>query len=180
MSELEFYDGAWSGQEIDAGIGLTGTLSSALAIVVDGNKSTISASYGQYVLVKNSTIANVSDGLYTAAQTIPANTAIDATYLTAVSGGGLNALASNVFSPFVPTQTAETDLNNVGAGVWWANSSVANLPTSTTYVILSMRYSSSGSNQGIQIAFRRSSDGTYIRRLNNGTWSAWKQFAYTT
>lgn len=93
MDELEFYDGAWSGQEIDAGIGLTGTLANALAIVVDGNKSAVSATVGQYVIVKNSTIASVTDGLYTAAKAIPANTAVDATYFTAVTKGGLNAIA---------------------------------------------------------------------------------------
>lgn len=96
MDEFEFYDGAWTGQEIDAGIGLTGTLANALAVVLDGNKAAASASVGQYVLVKNSTITSVSDGLYTAAQAIPANTAIDATYLTAVSKGGLNDLIKNL------------------------------------------------------------------------------------
>ena len=90
MDELEFYDGAWTGQEIDAGIGLTGTLANALAVVVDGNKAAVSAAIGQYVIVKNSTITSITDGLYTAAQAIPANVAIDATYLTAVSRGGLN------------------------------------------------------------------------------------------
>lgn len=98
MDELEFYDGAWTGQEIDAGIGLAGTLANALAIVVDGNKSAVSAAVGQYVLVKNSTITSISDGLYKASQTIPANTAIDATYLTATSKGGLNALVQEVMA----------------------------------------------------------------------------------
>lgn len=63
-----------------------------LGIVIDGNSTAIGASAGQYVIVKNSTITGITDGLYTAALAIPANTAIDATYLTAVSGGGLNAL----------------------------------------------------------------------------------------
>ena len=68
------------------------------AIIVNGNKTshTGGAASGQYVLVRNSTITDITDGLYTAAQAIPANTAIDKTYLTAVSGGGLNALNSNI------------------------------------------------------------------------------------
>ena len=61
-----------------------------LGIVIDGNSTPVGASKGQYVIVKNSTISGVTDGLYKAALAIPANTAIDATYLTAVSGGGLN------------------------------------------------------------------------------------------
>lgn len=105
MDELEFYDGAWTGQEIDAGIGLTGTLANALAIVVDGNKSAVSATVGQYVIVKNSTITSVSDGLYTAAKAIPAGTAIDATYLKAVSKGGLNAVAGRHYDTLYQTDT---------------------------------------------------------------------------
>ena len=65
-----------------------------LGIVITGNSTPVGASAGQYVIVKNSTISGITDGLYTAAQAIPANTAIDSTYLTAVSGGGLNSIAS--------------------------------------------------------------------------------------
>lgn len=97
MDELEFYDGAWTGQEIDAGIGLTGTLANALAVVVDGNKSAVSATIGQYVLVKNSTITGISDGLYKAAKALPANTTLDGTYFSsAVTAGGLNDLKAAI------------------------------------------------------------------------------------
>jgi hypothetical protein len=63
-----------------------------LGIVINGNSTPVGASVGQYVIVKNSTISDIADGLYTAALPIPANTAIDDTYLTAVSEGGLNDL----------------------------------------------------------------------------------------
>lgn len=96
MDELEFYDGAWTGAEIDAGIGLTGTLSDALAIVVDGNQAAVSATIGQYVIVKNSTISGITDGLYTAAKAIPAATTLDATYFTSVGNGGLNDVAARM------------------------------------------------------------------------------------
>ena len=69
-----------------------------LGIVINGNSTPVGASVGQYVIVKNSTITGITDGLYTAAQAIPANTAIDATYLTEVSGGGLNAVVLHVSS----------------------------------------------------------------------------------
>ena len=73
-------------------------LTEDVAIVINGNKTTHTggAASGQYVLVRNSTITDITDGLYTAAKAIPSNTAIDKTYLTAVSGGGLNALNSNM------------------------------------------------------------------------------------
>lgn len=65
-----------------------------IGIVVKGNKTahTGGAAAGQYIILRNSTITGCDDGLYTAAQAIPYDTVIDSTYLTAVSGGGLNAL----------------------------------------------------------------------------------------
>lgn len=68
-----------------------------LGIVIKGNSTPVGVdTVGQYVIVKNSTISDRPDGLYTAAKIIPANTAIDSTYLTAVSEGGLNALEGTV------------------------------------------------------------------------------------
>ena len=73
----------------------TETVENGLAIIVDGNICASGASQGQYVYLKDSTITGYTDGLYTAAQAIPANTAIDGTYLTAVTDGGLNHLKQN-------------------------------------------------------------------------------------
>lgn len=68
-----------------------------MAPIVNGNKSTVGAAIGEYVLVRNSSITGITDGAYTAAKAIPANTTIDSTYLTAVgTGGALNALNSNI------------------------------------------------------------------------------------
>ena len=70
------------------------TVDESIAIRVSGNKTTYAsgAEIGQYVIVDKSTITGITDGLYKAAKAIPYNTAIDSTYLTAVSGGGLNDL----------------------------------------------------------------------------------------
>lgn len=117
MDELEFYQGQFTGQEIDDAInavlnpdqspdpdGEASLISSAgvasaldglagaVGIVVSGNQSAVAATVGQYVVLTHSTITGRDDGLYTAAKAIPANTTIDSTYLTAASGGGLNAL----------------------------------------------------------------------------------------
>lgn len=67
-------------------------LQNAIGYVCNGNTCAASVAAGQYVILKNSTITGCADGLYTAAQAIPANTAIDATYLTAVTGGAANSL----------------------------------------------------------------------------------------
>ena len=71
-------------------------LQKAIGIVVDGNKAATAVTLGQFVILKNTTISGKADGLYTAAKAIPANTAIDGTYLTSVSGGGLNSLKAMV------------------------------------------------------------------------------------
>ena len=71
-------------------------LQNAIGYVCDGNTCAASVAAGQYVILKNSTITGCADGLYTAAQAIPANTAIDATYLTAVTGGAANSLSDAI------------------------------------------------------------------------------------
>ena len=74
-----------------------------MAPIVNGNKSTVGAAIGEYVLVRNSSITGITDGAYTAAKAIPANTTIDSTYLTAVgTGGALNALNSNFAQSAIP------------------------------------------------------------------------------
>lgn len=67
-------------------------LMEGMAILINGDQSATGAAAGQYVYLKDSTITGAADGLYKAAQAIPANTVIDVTYLTAVSNGGLNSL----------------------------------------------------------------------------------------
>jgi hypothetical protein len=67
-----------------------------LGIVIDGNSTPVGASAGQYVIVKNSTINGITDGLYKAAKVIPASTMIDSTYLTGpIAVGGLNDLLAS-------------------------------------------------------------------------------------
>lgn len=92
ISTAKIADGAVTEDKLSASVKGTMADIDMLGIVIDGNSTPVGASAGQYVIVKNSTISGVTDGLYTAAQIIPANTAIDSTYLTAVSNGGFNSL----------------------------------------------------------------------------------------
>lgn len=71
---------------------------SDIAIIIEGNQTTHTGgvAIGDFVLVRNSTISGITNGLYKAVQAIPANIAIDSTYLAAVDGGGLNVLNSNI------------------------------------------------------------------------------------
>lgn len=68
-----------------------------LGFVISGNTCISSVAAGQYVILRNSTISGKTDGLYTAANAIPANTPIDASYLSGpVAGGGLNDINSRI------------------------------------------------------------------------------------
>ena len=89
---------------VDAALSVLGK---AMCVLVEGNKSETVAAAGKYVIVRNSSISGRPDGLYTAAKAIPANTAIDSTYLTAVSGGGLNVLRDNVDTRTLAVQNSE-------------------------------------------------------------------------
>lgn len=80
----------------------------SVAILVSGDSSSTGASVGQYVYVKGSTITGITDGLYKASQAIPANTSIDSTYLTAVSGGGLNSLNDSIATKITPVELLDT------------------------------------------------------------------------
>ena len=64
-----------------------------IGIVINGNKATINVASGQYVIVKNSTITGITDGLYTySGSTKTAGNSFSSGELTAVSAGGLNSL----------------------------------------------------------------------------------------
>lgn len=72
-------------------------LSESLAVIIDGNTTTTYIAKGQYAYVKNAVIA---EGLYVANSNIPIGTTVTAqqTYLTPVSGGGLNAIQDSISS----------------------------------------------------------------------------------
>lgn len=62
--------------------------------IVSNNNTHVAISAGQYVYVKGH--STLSEGLYTAKSAIAANAALSTSNLEAVSGGGLNALNSNI------------------------------------------------------------------------------------
>ena len=74
------------------------TLENGLAIIVDGNKTSYAsgAAIGDFVLVENSTISGITDGMYKAAKAIPYNTAIDSSYLSSLNTGALNSINSQI------------------------------------------------------------------------------------
>lgn len=72
------------------------TIQGEFGYIVDGKQCANAVAIGKYVIVRNSTIAGVANGLYTAKKAIPANTDLNDTYFTAVPNGGLNSLNDSI------------------------------------------------------------------------------------
>lgn len=131
---------------------------SNLDIVISGNKADQTASIGQYVTLQNSTISGRSDGLYKAAKTIPANTAIDSTYLTAVTAGGLNDLKAALLDKTAIAEMQVSDTTNQDGYIL-----LENLSVNTRYII-SCRFISMEA-----IPYARSNNTWGIRLLDIST-----------
>lgn len=67
-----------------------------IGIVITGARPSIAVTAGQYVIVRNSAISGITDGLYTANAALSPSTDVTAANLTAVSNGGLNGLKSKL------------------------------------------------------------------------------------
>ena len=68
-----------------------------VAPIINWKRCSLGAASGDYVLLRNSTIAGKTDGAYKATKAIPANTDLDSTYLgSPITGGMVNELNSNL------------------------------------------------------------------------------------
>lgn len=67
-----------------------------LGIMIDGKRPDQQVTSGQYVIVKNSTITGITDGIYTANAALSPSTDVTAANLTAVTNGGLNSLKNSI------------------------------------------------------------------------------------
>ena len=181
MDELEFYDGLWDGPQIDAGITLTNTLADALAVVIDGNKTPLGATTGQYVLVRGSTISGVADGLYRATKVIPAATAIDQTYLVSVTGGGLNDLLSGDAIPRLDDHALPTLVpSDCPVGLSYMFNSTSEVPYyGLVFTFNASAGSTSDRGRIVQIGIPRqgmsqgTTKGLYVRIAFDNAWSPW-------
>lgn len=135
----------------------TETVENGLAIIIEGNSCASGASQGQYVYLKDSTITGYADGLYTAAQAIPANTTIDGTYLTAVSGGGLNSLKDS-FQSHVTTRTESSTYS--------ADETIYITAEKNGYI--GGRTTNSGANYFCQVAVLDDSNNLLISAMSQG------------
>ena len=108
------------------------TQRTAMSYIVNGNVSTEAIPSGAYFQLVNSLITGRSDGEYTASKAIPANTAIDSTYFNEsapITGGGLNALNSNM-----PRYLEETFYNvaittKSSSGAYFTSKDISGIPS---------------------------------------------------
>lgn len=150
-------------------------LAAGEAIVSKNNTHGV-ISAGQYVYVHNH--GTLPEGLYTANSSIVANAALSLSNLTAVSGGGLNALKGQLgnFTNISGNDImAGEDLNNLTESGVYSVSSALNSPFSTgAYVtVVVVRYSTS--NLVTQICMSVTSNKIFFRRRHEGTWYGWNQ-----
>lgn len=107
-------------------------LQGEIGYVVDGKQCANAVATGKYVIVRNSTITGVTDGLYTAAKAITANTDINSTYLTAVSSGGVaNSLYDRIANMKISTYESTLDntsaTNTFSTGITFTNYAVVGI-----------------------------------------------------
>lgn len=67
-----------------------------IAIIINGSTSAKNVTAGQYVLVQNSGMTGVPDGLYISNTSVSAGTPFTSAYLDAVTNGGLNSLNDHI------------------------------------------------------------------------------------
>ena len=66
------------------------------AIVINGNRPLTNANSGQYVIIRNSTITGIDDGLYRLRNAIRTDTDVTSADLLDITSGGLNTINSDI------------------------------------------------------------------------------------
>ena len=77
---------------IDDAIGQNNTLINDMDIIVNGNTASVNVTAGQFVTVRNSTIAGITDGIYKAKVNVSSGTSFTSSNLENITGGALNSL----------------------------------------------------------------------------------------
>ena len=158
----------------------TNVKSPEIAIVITGARPSIAVTAGQYVIVRNSTISGITDGLYTANTTLSPSTDVTAANLSAVNNGSINSLKADVDSKTGVVSTTAIvsgdDLNNyIQPGYYRTGGTLpANAPAGSTWAILQVLIV--GTTR-IQILYK--ADYMYMRTGSSTTWYNWYRYAGT-
>lgn len=73
-----------------------GSVMGDVAIVINGSTASQNVTTGQFVMVRNSTITGITDGLYTSTSNIPSGSIFTQADLIAETSGGLNTLFDQI------------------------------------------------------------------------------------
>lgn len=155
------------------------TQDAAIGVVITGARPAIAVTAGQYVIVRNSTISGITDGLYTANSALSPSTDVTAANLTAVSGGGLNAqnIKVEALQDRFPT-TMGHDFNafenTYQPMIFKLGTNSQNAPDVGAYVCFQH---ASSANYAVQLAFKTGATNIYMRAKNAGTWGNWVSLA---
>lgn len=159
-------------------------LQNALAIIASGNTHAAIGA-GQYVYVRGH--ATLAEGMYRAASAIAANGALSSGNLTAVNGGGLNALNSeNILPTAENIIPANSDFNDYYTPGVYRVASDANgrtmqsipYPASGKLIVIA-RTASGSAGYTTQIWLpSTSAQRMFVRNYNAGSFSDWKELAY--
>ena len=141
-----------------------------IGIVVDGNTATLDIASGDYVIVKNTTIDNIDDGLYIAVNAVSAGNAIASADLsnTDTGNGGLNALKDKIHevhtysSGFVSASRVDKvcsiSINGHSTVSTWGSSLLATLPADMRPTML-MRFAIAHDISGVSLFVTVATDG---------------------
>lgn len=125
-----------------------------IAIVSTGNTH-IAITSGQYVYIQDH--STLAEGLYRATANIVANGTLSGSNVTAVSGGGLNALNSKIENYKNYLYTAYS--NN------WVDSLAVDLPKQGAYLFVSQRYAQ------MTILMRFQNGNTSYSNISGSNWT---------
>lgn len=157
-----------------------------IGVVINGNKASQNVTSGQYVIVRNSTISGISDGLYKASANIASGTAFTSANLTPVSNGAANSLqsqvtslSSNIANIIEQKQigSSQFDLNSLTniSCVYWTSAqkdNVLNKPKNTAGFVAT--FSSGG--RLLQF-FNNTASDFYVRYGMGDSWKDWVHFS---
>ena len=175
-----------------------------LGVVVTGKQTPLGADKDQFVIVRNSTITNISDGLYKATKTIPVNTDIDDTYLTTngVSKGAANSLKNEIgdvpsgktlqeeiddvngkiTSQAFDTAISVSDLHATKASLGCTSRTIRYYPNTASNKpsneagTVEYLYNSATTNWGVAIAHTQSSK-VFVASISGDSFGTWKPLA---
>ena len=152
------------------------SLQSGMAIICNNNTHAAIAS-GQYAYVRNH--SSLAEGLYQATAAIAANATLSTSNLTAVSGGGLNALLGQIPEQLIhmgtendyPLSAAHTAYPMGVTLIYTAASTSYPYGTGTVATIRS------ASARCVQFSFGKSPNSYKLRTADSNGWSGWKTYS---